>query len=287
MLRVATLLLMVACIALIRPILAPAADVFERHTGPVIRKALETATPTTELTLNDSARLKPLSATIGSPCLLVKTDEGNWGKVLVTWGLRKTAGDPVPVLLLERYVCYRGDRPELTTAVGKDVMLFPGFAFNLDIGQVVPEGQGGDLLFTAEGVLRPISPAVMVGLNGSLLPPADKSAAKPADRETVVPEDFAGVWQVDADGRWTGEWRLKATESGRVTGSFVSKDLQNTYDVTGQISGTPHNLKLEVFLANAQMQVDAYLWTTDKSRMAGTVTLTGRKFGFAATRVEE
>jgi hypothetical protein len=27
------------------------------------------------------------------------------------------------------------------------------------------------------------------------------------------------------------------------------------------------------------------LWTKDKSQMAGTVTMTGRKFGFVATRV--
>lgn len=267
-----------------------AADVFERHTGPIIRKSFEDLDATkavAQITLNESARLKPLSATIGSPCIFIKTDEENWSKAIVTWGLRKTADKPVQVLLIERYVTYRGDRPELTTAVGKDVMVFPGFAFNFDIGQVVPAGQGGDIEFTADGALKVLEPARMIPLNGSQLPPVDKATGKPADHEGVEAGDFAGTWKVDADGRWTGEWRLKIAENGRATGSFVSKDLQNTYDITGQISGTPHNLKLDVFLANAQMQVDAYLWTTDKSKMAGTVTLTGRKFGFLATRVEE
>lgn len=274
-------------LGLLSPGVAGAADVFDRHNGPVIRKAFDGGTPVAQLTLNESARLKPLSATIGAPCILVKTDEENWSKALVTWGLRKTADKPVQVLLIERFVTYRGDRPELTTAVGKDLMLFPGFAFNFDIGQVVPAGQGGDIEFTADGALKVLDPAKLLALNGSLLPAADKSVGKPTDHEGVEPGDFAGTWKIDADGRWTGEWQLKIAENGRASGSFVSKDLQNTYEITGQISGTSHNLKLDVFLANAQMQVDAYLWTTDKSRMAGTVTLTGRKFGFVATRVEE
>lgn len=279
-----------ALLAILGPLslgVSEAADVFERHNGPVIRKAFDGGTPVTQLTLNESARLKPLSATIGAPCILVRTDDDNWSKALVTWGLRKTADKPVQVLLIERFVTYRGDRPELTTAVGKDLMLFPGFAFNFDIGQVVPAGQGGDIEFTADGALKVLDPAKLLALNGSLLPAADKSAGKPTDHEGVEPGDFAGTWKIDADGRWTGEWQLKIAENGRASGSFVSKDLQNTYEIAGQVGGTPHNLKLDVFLANAQMQVDAYLWTTDKSKMAGTVTLTGRKFGFVATRVEE
>lgn len=279
------------CIAVgsLAPVSIEAADVFEQHAGPIIRRAFETPAESktvAQVTLNESARLKPLSANIGSPCVFVKTDEENWGKALVTWGLRKTADKPVQVLLIERYVTYRGDRPELTSAVGKDVMLFPGFAFNFDIGQVVPAGQGGDIEFTAEGALKVLDPAQLIALNGSRLPPVDKSSGKPTDHEGVEPGDFAGTWKVDADGRWTGEWQIKIAENGRASGSFVSKDLQNTYEIVGQVAGTPNNLKLDVFLANAQMQVDAYLWTTDKSTMAGTVSLTGRKFGFVATRVE-
>ena len=33
-----------------------------------------------QLTLNDAAKLKPLSATLSSPCIVVKTDEGNYAK---------------------------------------------------------------------------------------------------------------------------------------------------------------------------------------------------------------
>ena len=78
---------------------------------------------------------------------------------------------------------------------------------------------------------------------------------------------------------------LAVGESGRITGTFVSDDSQNRYEITGQPTATPHQLRLDVFLANTQMQVDAYLWTKDKSQLAGTVALTGRKFGFHAVRI--
>ncbi|HET6424546.1 MAG TPA: hypothetical protein VFG20_12735, partial [Planctomycetaceae bacterium] len=183
---------------------------------------------------------------------------------------------------------YRGDRTELTSAAGKDVMLFPGFGFNFDIGQVVPAGQGADIEFTPEQAVKSVGDAVMVALNGSILPAAEKTDKHdPAANEAVVPLDFAGTWKVDVDGRWKGEWDLTVGENGKVTGVFVSDELQNRYDILGQFGSAPNNLRVEILLANAQMQVDGYLWTKDKSQIAGTVTMTNRKFGFHAVRVKE
>jgi hypothetical protein len=132
------------------------ADVFDRHTARELHRVLEQGPPTVRITLNDAARLKPLAANLSSPCVAVRTDEGNVAKVLLGWGLRKGGDQPTPVVLLERFVTFRSDRPELTTAVGKEVMLFPGFGFNLDIGQVVPDGHGADIEFTARNSPRPI-----------------------------------------------------------------------------------------------------------------------------------
>ena len=264
-----------------------AADVFDRHVSKDLKRALEEP-PLKELSLNDSAKLKRLSSSVSSPCIVVKTDDGNYAKALIGWGLRKGAERPTPVLLIERFVTYRGDRADLTSAAGKDVMLFPGFGFNFDIGQVVPAGQGADIEFTAEQAVKPVGDAVMVALNGSILPPAEKTEKHdPAANEAVVAMDFSGAWKVDVDGRWKGEWDLTVTDNGKITGVFVSDELQNRYDITGQLGSSPHNLRVEVFLANAQMQVDGYLWTKDKSHIAGTVTMTNRKFGFHAIRVKE
>lgn len=267
-----------------------AADVFERHTAAIVKRIAVEGETTKQLTMNDAAKLKPLAASVSSPCIVIKTDEGNFAKALVSWGLKKgeSQGKPTPLLLVERFSCYRGERLDLTSATGKDVMLFPGFGFNFDIGQVVPEGQGADIEFTVDGNLVSVGSAKLVVLNGSQIPAQEKTTRHdPNDHEGVVAQDFSGTWKLDADGRWQGELELKVNEAGRATGSFTSDESKNTYDVSGQTGGTPHNLKLEVFLANTQLSVDGYLWTKDKSRLAGTVTMTGRKFGFVATRVPD
>ena len=266
---------------------AYSADVFERHTAPLVKQLADEGTATKELAMADAAKLKPLAATIGSPCLILKTDSGNYTKALVSWGLKKGKGTdkPTPLLLIERYVSYRGERLDLTSAIGKDVMLFPGFGFDFDIGQVVPAGQGADIEFTAEATLACATEAKLVVMNGSQLPPVEKTKHDPNDHEGVVALDFTGTWKLNADGRWLGELDLKVNDGGRATGSFTSDESKNAYELSGQTGSTPHNLKLEVFLANTQLSIDGYLWTKDKSQMAGTVTMSGRKFGFVATRV--
>jgi hypothetical protein len=267
---------------------ASAADVFERHDAKLVKRLAEEGEGVKQLAMKDAAKLKSLAPNINSPCLIVRTDEGGFSKLLAAWGLKKKQKEgekPTPVLLIERYVTYRGDRLDLTSATGRDIMLFPGFGFDLDIGQVVPEDQGADIILSLEGDLVVADKARLVALNGSQLPAAEKSAKHdPNDHDGVLPQDFSGTWKLNADGRWLGEMELKVNDGGRATGSFTSDDSKNAYDITGQTGSTPHNLKLEVFLANTQLSIDGYLWTKDKSMMAGTVTMTGRKFGFVATR---
>jgi hypothetical protein len=268
---------------------ATAADVFERHAAPLVKKLAEDGEGVKSLNIEAASKIKPLAASIGSPCLIVKTDDGSYAKVLVSWGVKRAKGvdKTSRVLLIERFVCYRGDRLDLTSALGKDVMLFQGFGFDLDSGQVVPDGQGADIQFTEDGELIPTDKSKIVIVNGSQLPPADKTAKRdPNDHDGVIGTDFSGTWKLDADGRWLGEMELTVTEAGKATGKFTSAESKNTYDITGQVGSTPHNLKLDVFLANTQLAVDGFLWTKDKSQMAGTVTMTGRKFGFVATRAK-
>ena len=86
--------------------------------------------------------------------MIAKTDQGNLAKMLVSPGLRKLKpsekdGRLVPVLILERFETIdAGDRRSFK-ARGKEVMLFDGFQYDLDAGQVVPEGLGGDIVFLA------------------------------------------------------------------------------------------------------------------------------------------
>ena len=69
-------------------------------------------------------------------------------------------------------------------------------------------------------------------------------------------------------------------------GRFISDETQSVYEISGRIAARPHNAKLNIALVNAEQTVDAYLWTKDKSAMAGTITMAERKLGFYATPVK-
>ena len=263
------------------------ADVFDDHTAYWLRRAIAETKPLDSLAMSDSLSLKAIGRGIGSPCIVVHTDDDNWTKALVTWGFRKgTDGNRIPVVLIERFVNYRGDRQTLTTAAGKDVMLFPGFGFNFDIGQVVPEGQGEDILCVAEGVLKPAAKSELFVLNGPAIPEPDPTQRPdPTSHTGVLPTDFAGSWKVRIDGRWEGVWELDVEER-RVFGRFISDETKSVYEIAGKIAALPHNAKLNIELANASQTIDAFLWTKDKSAMAGFMLMANRKLGFYATRIK-
>ncbi|MGZ0168018.1 MAG: hypothetical protein ACKVHE_00515 [Planctomycetales bacterium] len=263
------------------------ADVFDDHTAYWLRRATTDTKPLESLAMRDSLSLKTIGRGIGSPCIVVHTDADNWTKALVTWGFRKgTDGERVPVVLIERFVNYRGDRQTLTTAAGKDIMLFPGFGFNFDIGQVVPAGQGEDILCVAEGVLKSAAKSAMFVLNGPAIPEPDPTERPdPTSHTGVIPTDFAGAWKVRIDGRWEGVWELDVEER-RVFGRFISGETKSVYEISGKIAALPHNAKLNIELANASQTIDAFLWTKDKSAMAGFMLMANRKLGFYATRIK-
>src|SRR5262249_33250301 len=163
---------------------------------------------------------------------------------------------------------------DLAMASGKSVMLFAGFQFNFEIGQIVPDGQGGDIIFGDDKKLRSLGEAKIFALNGSALPPAEAGEKyDPATHEGVEPRDFAGTWQVNADGRWTGQWNLIVEDDGAVQGSYTSDDSKSVYRVRGQVTGLPHRMTLDIELANTTQSFEAFLWTKDKSAMAGITTL--------------
>ena len=267
---------------------ASAGDLFDRHALAELKVATKESQPLLEFSAAAAAKWKPLSAKISSPCLIVQTNDGHWAKALLAWGQRKIKGreQPLPVLVLERFVTYRGDREGQTTANGKEVMIFAGHSFSFDIGQVVPSGSGADIEFTAAGIVKPVGEAKLFGLNGSQLSAADAAKPNPNDHEGVLPRDFAGSWKVSIDGRWTGVWEIQVDEQRNLLGKFVSDDTKSRYELYGKVASLPHEAKLEIDLANSQVSVDAFLFTTDKGTMAGTALMAGRKFAFVATRQE-
>lgn len=263
-----------------------AADAFDRHTSKWLAKGIAKQQPRKSLSLEQAGELKTIDAGIGSPCIVVKTNDGNLTKALLAWGYRRGKGNKlIPVLLIERYVTYRANRGDTAAAAGKDVMLFAGFTFNFDIGQVVPAGQGGDIRLTDKATIEPVGKAELFGLNGPQLPKSEKGD-KPTAGNRVASRDYAGTWKVTVDGRWSGEMQLSLEHNSKLRGKYTSKESKSTYDVTGRIAQLRHHVKLAIQLDNATQSIDAFLFTHDKSTMAGYATLAGRKFGFLATRVK-
>ncbi|MEK6238413.1 MAG: hypothetical protein N2C14_27155 [Planctomycetales bacterium] len=265
---------------------ARAADVFDRHTATWLKQAPEDAEPRTSFTSGDAAKLKNLDRSLESPLVVARTNSGNWSKLLLSWGFRKSEeGELTPVIMVDRFVTYNADQGDQAVAAGRDVMLFEGFEFNLDLGQVVPSGHGGDLA-VRQKTLKTIGKAKLFPLDGSLLPPPEKGTSDPLDHKGVLPRDFTGTWNVNADGRWIGQWELKAEEDGSVLGKFISEKTQSTYEIHARTRGKPHRLIATILLANANAEAEIFLWTTDKSRFAGKMTMLDHTFGIQGRRVE-
>lgn len=265
---------------------AQAGDAFDLHTAYWLKQAAKNAKPLNSLSMEQAGRLDSIGKNINGACIVVKTDKDNWAKALVSWGFVKGPDKPVPVLLIDRFVTYRGDRDNVTTATGKDVILFAGFDFDFDLGQVVPVGLGADVSFSEKNGLSPRDDADLYALNGSQVPAPQKGDRyDPNDHTDVRARDFEGEWRVDVDGRWHGTWTLNIGEGGKVQGTLTSAESKSNYPITGRVSLPPHRIKLVIHLDNAEQSIDGYLWTKDKSAIAGTATLAEHKFGFHAQRV--
>lgn len=264
------------------------ADVFDQHTSQLLRDVAEKTDGKTEIGLSDLHQLQPLSKTETTPAVVIRTSEGQWTKAVMTWAFRKTDTGLIPILTIERFVTYRDDMTDVTVASGENIMLFVGFAYDFEIGQVVPAEQGGDLTFTAEKSIQLLNGSKLWGLDGSQLATnSDEQGSDPNDHAGVLPTDFAGNWQVSIDGRWAGTLRLKIDSGRLLSGTFTSDETKSTYEVSGRVASPPQHAKLTIQLDNAEQNLDAYLWTKDKSAMAGISSLTGQTFGFYGTRTEK
>ena len=260
-----------------------ALDSFERLTPALLTQSIAGKDPVSKVDQRGASKWKNIGKDVESPCIVVRTAEGQMAKVLLSWGFRKTEDKPMPVVLLERFVTFGKEQKGASVAHGENVMLFPGFQFDLDIGQVVPEGLGGDLEVSPKGDLQKIGPTEIFGLDGGGETEEEKPGERPATGPVAV-EDFGGIWEVDGDGRWKGKWELVVRDDGSITGEFHSAETKSSYAITGRQGGVPHEVKLEIqFNATVQL-AEVYLWTKDKSKLAGTFTMEGRKFGLSGVR---
>lgn len=265
---------------------AEAIDVFDRHGSELLKQVIEAGSVLSEVTQQQALKAKPLAKDLDSVCLVVETDSGNLAKVLLSWGFRKgqNADKPTAVLMLDRFVTYQRGKGDSTIANGRNIMLFPGYQFDFDLGQIVPTGFGADVQLTEKGALLSLDGARLHLVNGSQLPVVEDAGPARKTNDSINPEDFSGVWAVDGDGRLIGEWELTVNEQGQASGKYHSAESDASYPIVGQIAAQPSQIRLQVQFDNAIQVVDAYLWSKDKSKIAGTYSMAGRRFGIVATR---
>jgi hypothetical protein len=269
------------------------ADQFEQLDGPTLVRTLKgsDATPKTSLTVSEIGAMPALLRDTRSALVLARTDLGNPVRLLIVPELRKPAGgkgEPIPVVVLERLDSFDASDPSVRLASRRDIVVFDGFQVDLDTGQVVPEGQGGDVVFRISGEGGP-----RLEILGSTklftlakAPALDASKPpQPTPGKTVLPSDFAGRYRLFANGQWSGTLDLKVEGRGVVTGQFRSDLHGTTYAVSGQVAtDVAHKILFAVKYPRARQEFEGYLWAEGKGAMAGIASIAERPVGFFAIR---
>lgn len=247
----------------------------------------------TTITLRDLEALPQALRGERAALLLVQTDQGNLAKMLVSAGYRKQKpaernGDLVPVLVVERFETLNAGDRQSFAARGKDVVLFDGFQFDLDAGQVVPEGMGGDLVFSGRAPEGPNLAAVgksQLFTFEKPLPALGSGPGKPSSGRAVQPADFTGRYFLVANGQWSGSLELAVDPAGTVTGHYRSDLNGSVYPVAGKVStAIPQKVEFSIQYPRAKQSFEGLLWTEGKSAIAGTVTLLEHPYSFIAIR---
>jgi hypothetical protein len=196
--------------------------------------------------------------------------------------------------LIERFVAYRAGSERTVSASGQNVMLFDGFRFSVDMGQVVPEKLGGDLRMVVQDkdgtesvYLEALGKAKLYLLTQPLPEAAPKKTAKFAMGDTFETKYFNGKFKLYDDGRRSGTLELKVNPDNEVTGAFYSDKDGQKYDVFGKIGPAKHSIQFTVKLPRTEQTFQGWLFTGNGLTLTGYSKLQDREAGFYATRIEE
>jgi hypothetical protein len=173
-------------------------------------------------------------------------------------------------------------------------MLFDGFHFSLDMGQVVPAKIGGDLRFTvkekddkSDVALEALGKARLFLLTKPLPEATPKKSGKFVMGEAFDPKYFNGKFKIYDDGRRSGTLELKVDEEGGITGTYFSDKDGQQYDVLGKIAVPKHAIEFTVRLPRTEQKFKGWLFTGNGLAISGFSKLQDREAGFYATRIEE
>jgi hypothetical protein len=301
-----------AVVLLVSPSLLHA-DHFDEHTLSILQGIAKQpdAKRTGRLSLTELAGLpKVVQGASQSVLIVVRTDEGNWSKLLVRGGgvRRKGNAQPKPFLHVERLTTYSAEARRGVLADRRDVFLFAGFAIDLDLGQIVVKGDGDDLSFesppmapggTAKGEMMEGGSPRLGPLQGTAalsagaewyIPKAPLVAASKASGRTkstgaITPADYVGKYRLDVDGRFTGVLQLRQ-EEGKLRGAFVSDQSGASFNASGVVGAPAQQISISISFPRTDLKLEGRLFTRSRSKIAGSATMEENVFGFVAERVD-
>jgi hypothetical protein len=276
--------------------LAVRAEQFDYYTNTVLSKAASDGTlkEVKELTADQIAEYTGALPDSSSALLVVATNDKRFAKLLVQPARQKVGGDKqAPLLLIDKYVTFKGTTDRAVQAAGQNLHLYPGLRLSLDIGQVVPEALGGDLTVVAGDkgpdafVVKPVKDAKLYVVTKAIAGVVPKKAPKLVVGETFETRFFAGRYKLHDDGRRSGVLKLEVADNGDISGMFTSDKDGREYDVQGK-AGTPkHAVQFTIKFPATTQTFTGHMFTGDGKAIAGTTKMLEREAGFYAERIEE
>ena len=271
------------------------ADHFEHYINPILDRAIQDGKHVKEhkeLTAHQIAESGEVLADTSATFLIVRTNEDRWAKLLVQQARQRVGKDKqVPMLLIDKYVTFKEATERTVKAKGENIHIYPGMRLNLDLGQFVPEGLGGDILVETtdrgEFKVKPLGSAKLFVLAKPFPDVVPKKAAKLVVGATFEMRYFNGEYKLYDDGRRSGKLKLEVNESGEVTGAFYSDRDGAKYEVFGKAGEPQHQIRFTIKFPQVEQSFTGFLFTGNGKAIAGTTKLQNREAGFFAERIEE
>lgn len=243
------------------------------------------------LSIADLGALPNVLGTSGAVPLIVVTSEGNPSKLLLAPAFRKAPGSdpdemPDPVFILERFATFEGPAARDRIAQGREVLLFDGFSFDLDSGQVVPEGHGGDLRFLVDEDGPRLESTNQAKLFTISQPPefVGPGTGQPSPGRNILPGDFEGRYRLYADGSLSGTLAIEVQER-IISGQFRSAQSGTSYRVAGEVENErPRRVRFTIEFPRTRQFYEGFLFAEGKGAIAGTMLMQESEVGFFALR---
>jgi len=275
---------------------APAsAGQFDHYTNKVLRDAIDDKKfrEIPELSSDMITEFDGVLPDATAAFVAVRTNEGRYAKLLVRRARVKIKDDQLPLLQLVQFTTYREGTERAVQATGQAVHLYPGFRFHLDHGQVVPKEIGGDLEVVPAAdnplslTLKPVGKAQMYLVTEPLPGVVPKKAEKLVVGENFETRYFAGKYKLYDDGRRSGELTLAVDDKGEITGSLLSDQSGEKYELFGKAGQPRHALRFTVKLPRTEQVFEGHLFTGNAKVLAGVSKMQGREVAFYAERIED